>query len=618
MMHSAVPPLERLEQRRLLSFGPGDPFLVNTFTTQIQASPAIATQPNGDYVIAWESNTQDTSNYGIYAQRFSAAGAKVGPELQVNTYTTGQQRNPSIACDDAGNFVVAWQSQVQTAPGDTDNYGVYARRYLVSGATATPGPEFVVNTDFTGIQREPAVAMDSDGDFVIVWRSPDGANDGIFARRYDETGAALAVQFAVNTVTANNQLAPAVDMYLDGDFVVTWQSYNHAAAGSGFDIVARRYKAALNDWENTEQLVNVVTTDAQEAPSIAITPAGIYVIAWHSNLQDGNLRGVFARRFNSAGAPLSDPFQVNVFTTNNQRNATVGIGNAGQFVVTWGSQNQDSSLYGVYARRYDAAGTALDLTDQQVNTYVTAQQNFPAVAMDADGDFVIAWHSGNNQDGSMYGVYARRYSESNPVATPQVTSGNFIWQNAPQRLEFVFDMDVSASLDSSDLVLQNLTSATTIDPSLIQMQWIAGSNTLRYTFPTLPNGGSLLNGHYRATLVGSGINAGGPSMAQDYVLNFFFVNGDADHNGNVDVNDLGLLATNWQLLSGQQYGVGDFDYSGTVDVNDLGILATSWQFSLGPAPAPALASRKTTPTKPAATTSQAATIVESARRPASR
>jgi hypothetical protein len=612
----AAAPIEPLEPRRLLAFEA--PFLVNTFTTLGQVNPAIDMQPDGSFVVAWESNSQEgpVSGYGIYAQRFSAAGVKIGTELQVSTHTTGNQRNPSVAVDDNGNFVIAWQGVAQPAPGDTDNYGIYARRYTVSGETVTPGAVFVVNTAFTGIQREPAVAMDADGDFVIVFRSPDGGNDGIFARRYDNTGAPIdAEPIAVNTVTANNQINAAVAMDVDGDFVVTWQSYNQAGAATSFDVYARRHTAG--NWEGAEQLVNLETADLQEVPSIAMNPGGAYVIAWSSNLQDGSQRGIYARRFSNTGTALVDPFLVNVHTTNQQRHPTVGMAADGQFVVTWASNLQDGSLYGIYARRYNAAGAALDALDAAVNTYTSGNQTFPTVAMDADGDFVVTWTSSADPsfDNSSYGVYARRFIADTTGGgdAPEVTSGQFIWENAPQRLEFVFDLDVSASLDDGDLVLQNLTTATPIDPQLIQREWFAGTKTLRYTFPTLLNGGALPNGHYRATLVASGINAGGPAMGQNFELPFFFVNGDADHNGNVDVNDLGILATNWQQPSSQQYGLGDFDYSGTVEVNDLGIVATSWQFSLGPPPAPAARPGKTLAST-RAEASDAAAIVDSTRR----
>jgi hypothetical protein len=44
----------------------------------------------------------------------------------------------------------------------------------------------------------------------------------------------------------------------------------------------------------------------------------------------------------------------------------------------------------------------------QVNTYVTGQQDYPSVAVAANGNFVVAWQS-NNQDHSNYGVFAQRF-----------------------------------------------------------------------------------------------------------------------------------------------------------------------------------------------------------------
>ncbi len=54
--------------------------------------------------------------------------------------------------------------------------------------------------------------------------------------------------------------------------------------------------------------------------------------------------------------------------------------------------------------------------------------------------------------------------------------------------------------------------------------------------------------------------------------------GDADEDGNVDVTDLGLLATNYGL-SGKVWADGDYNGDGNVDVSDLGILATEYGWS---------------------------------------
>ena len=82
-------------------------------------------------------------------------------------------------------------------------------------------------------------------------------------------------------------------------------------------------------------------------------------------------------------------------------------------------------------------------------------------------------------------------------------------------------------------------------------------------------------------------------MAANYELPFLFLRGDADNDGDVDVNDLGILASNWQQ-SPRTFAQGDFDYSGTVDVNDLGILASHWQQILA-APSALAPSRRPRP-----------------------
>jgi hypothetical protein len=77
------------------------------------------------------------------------------------------------------------------------------------------------------------------------------------------------------------------------------------------------------------------------------------------------------------------------------------------------------------------------------------------------------------------------------------------------------------------------------------------------------------------------------SMLLNFMLNSdltrpWFVNpdatalpGDADNDGEVDIQDLGRLASNWQRLG--NWAMGDFTLDGVIDVQDLGILASNWQ-----------------------------------------
>jgi hypothetical protein len=71
----------------------------------------------------------------------------------------------------------------------------------------------------------------------------------------------------------------------------------------------------------------------------------------------------------------------------------------------------------------------------------------------------------------------------------------------------------------------------------------------------------------------------GQTVDPSSLLIKFTYAGDADLDGDVDVGDLGALATAWQTAG--PWTAGDFDYTGTIDVNDLGMLATNWQAGVG-------------------------------------
>jgi hypothetical protein len=71
----------------------------------------------------------------------------------------------------------------------------------------------------------------------------------------------------------------------------------------------------------------------------------------------------------------------------------------------------------------------------------------------------------------------------------------------------------------------------------------------------------------------------GQSIDETSVLVRHTLYGDADLDGDVDVADLGILASNWQTTA--VWTGGDFDFSGVVDVADLGMLASNWQAGVG-------------------------------------
>ncbi len=433
---------------------------VNTTTTNNQSTNSsgqggsTAMDAEGDYVVTWTSSGQDGSGDGVYAQRYNAAGIAQGTEFRVNTTTTGHQWASTVAMDAAGDFVVTWASSGQDGSGD----GVYAQRYNAAGVAQ--GGEFRVNTTTVNDQTYSTVAMDAAGDFVVTWSSyaQDGHGWGIYAQRYDAAGVAQGGEFQVNTATGNYQIYPTVAMDAAGDFVVTWSS--NGQDGDSWGVYAQRYDAA-GMAQGGEFLVNTTTTGLQKFSTVAMDASGDFVVTWTSNGQDGSSYGIYAQRYDAAGMAQGGEFQVNTTTAGIQRFSTVAIDAAGDFVVTWQSYGQDGSSYGVYAQRYDAAGVAQG-GEFLVNTTTTATQGYATVAMDAAGDFVVAWSSAG-QDDSGYGVYSQRYAASTDAAGPivaqvfdggrQIAAGDRLVSVVPA-LTVVFseDLDVTGGASGANSV----------------------------------------------------------------------------------------------------------------------------------------------------------------------
>lgn len=457
--------VESLEPRELLAVAVGPEFLVNTYTTLNQSITAIDADAAGNFVVVWNSEGQDGSGYGVYGQRYSAAGTPQGAEFRVNDFTTGDQLDASVAMDSDGNFVAVWASHGQDGSG----YGIYARRYNANGVPE--GGEFRVNSYTMNSQLDPSIAMNSDGDFVIVWasHSQDGDRWGVYGRRYDSSGIPEGSAFRINSYSTDYQYFPSVAMDADGDFVTIWTS--RWQDGSNDGVYAQRFNASGIP-QGSEFRVNTFTSNNQFVQSAAMDSEGNFVIVWTSQNQDGDGLGVFARRYSAAGVAQGAEFQVNTYTLANQTQSTIALNDNGDLVVTWASQGQDGDGYGIYARRYTNSGLPLE-NEFRVNTFTTSDQSAARVAMNPDGSFVVAWSSAG-QDGSGSGVYAQRIG----VISPPTVLGVY----TPNGTESIDEGEVQSTGFSSFIVRFSGEMATTGVGSVVDVtNWELRRNGIEIT-----------------------------------------------------------------------------------------------------------------------------------------
>ncbi len=242
-------------------------------------SPGVASDPDGDFVVVWSSFFQDGSGGGVFAQRFSSGGTKLATEFQVNSYTPANQTPfpGAVGSDAEGDFVVVWSS---AGGQDGASYGVFGQRFASDGARLAI--EFRVNVIIGGAQRCPALSVEPDGDFVVVWSSSDTDGDGIWGRRFTSAGAG-GTEFLINSFVTGSQRNANIASDLDGDFVVVWRD-NQGEDGDYPGVFGQRFSSDGTRL-GFEFQVNSFTTGYQIDPDVAVEPGGNFMVVWHSNCQ---------------------------------------------------------------------------------------------------------------------------------------------------------------------------------------------------------------------------------------------------------------------------------------------------------------------------------------------
>jgi len=138
--------------------------------------------------------------------------------------------------------------------------------------------------------------------------------------------------------------------------------------GNDYDMVARRF--ASDGSPITDELpVNTYTTGMQAWGSVAVAPDGGFVVTWLSDGQDGSGFGVYAQQFSSEGTKIGEEIRVNERTNLHQDQARVAVDNRGNFVAAFGVQGMDGSGRGVAAGRLGGYSTALYESETTIIDY---------------------------------------------------------------------------------------------------------------------------------------------------------------------------------------------------------------------------------------------------------
>lgn len=348
------------------------PSRVNQHGGADQWLPDIASAADGRFVVVWQSEGQDGSLTGIYARRFGADGAALGPEFRVNSTTTNRQSRPAVAMSPDGRFAVAWDSEIATG------LAVMLRVYAADGTPV--GPEIRVDDGRHVVQPQVDLAMDGDGNVALVWQERVPLTGlGLFDQR-----AIRLRRFAAGSLDAGRvQLVhadrlnvlrfPRIAMNADGRTVVAWLK----------DDAATRIQArAYGGLHSTLQRIFVVNQSALrvDRPDLAVAPDGSFMVAWDSFGEDYVPRGARGRAYDANGKPLAGEFAIDPAL---QRHAALAVDSDGRFAV---AAHGD----GVYLQCLQASGPLAPARRVDEGTSASHTQLLPRLAPLAGG-WRLAW-----------------------------------------------------------------------------------------------------------------------------------------------------------------------------------------------------------------------------------
>jgi hypothetical protein len=245
-----------------------------------------------------------------------------------------------VAVDRNGNFIVVW-----VAPSP-NGFRVFGQRYNANG---TPrGPELIAATSTAKANHFfPSVAMNPEtGEFVVVWevRSEDGTGLGVFGQRFGFLTGRQGREFAVfvpgesERPTALQSFAPQVARAALGGFVVIWKKPKPGSFT--LDLVGRRYNNA------GEAVAFEILIAANEAipdgrPQISMSPAGDFVVAWDDQGTSPQWFRLYRRNGAPAGPVISQP---GMGGAPYYGSGKVSYGWNGTFVYGWTNYNDEGDV----------------------------------------------------------------------------------------------------------------------------------------------------------------------------------------------------------------------------------------------------------------------------------
>ncbi len=381
-----------------------DTIKVNTTVAGAQFSPAVAALSGGGYVIVWE----DSSAGRIFAQRFSAAGAKVGNEIQLDSTQGGSPLWVSVAATANDGFVIAFQA------GGFAQAEIFARTY--DNANNPVGGLFAANTTSPNEQFNPHIVALDGGNLLFTWDTQAfNVFQEVRGRIFLPNGQALGNDFAIAPVSATDQHGlSAITSLPGGGFVVTWQ--RAANSGTNFEIVGQRFTSS-GTATGAQFTANTQTTNNQFGNDVARLTDGGFVVSWADPVPSNGGGRIVARHYDPSGNAIGGEILIDSKASGAYGRTTVTATANGGYIVSWTEDDGTAAQNNVLARQMAAndlpVGPAFEMS---FNSPFGANYFSDGAVTLSNGNIVFTWDGPSTNTGQ--DIYTRQYSFTTQSTTP--------------------------------------------------------------------------------------------------------------------------------------------------------------------------------------------------------
>jgi len=338
-------------------------------------SPALAVDPNGNAVVVWTQEAEIGVGGDIWANRYTAGGGW-GAATRLDTDEAGDAGNPHVAVDSFDNAVAVWHQ----SDGIREN--IWANRSTLGGGWSIPQ---LIEADDAGHAGDPRIAMNPDGDAIAVWHQSDGTRANIWANRY-APGSGWRAAERIESKDDGEARLPHVAIDPNGNAMVVW----HQSDGARFDVWANRYTPG-NGWETAVRIDGDDTGDADSA-DVGLDADGHAIAVWKQF--DGISVGIWANRYTpDEGWGTAERLEAN--DEGDALGPEIAVSANGDAVVVW--LQSDGLRLDIWSNSYTLTEGWMTAAPIDRRREDRKEPRRAAVAADPNGNAITVWSTEGQQ-----------------------------------------------------------------------------------------------------------------------------------------------------------------------------------------------------------------------------